>query len=115
MSHCEDSPCALSSAGMASRVAVAMVLTCLVGTTGFAANSATSMVELADGVYQFLSPDIDGIAVDGNSIAILNERDVLVFETPALDAPLQVVGPIEGHVAGPSSPYGGAPSGATRL
>jgi cyclase len=91
MSHCENSPCGLAAAGIASRVGVAMVLTCLVGTTGFAADSATSMVELADGVYQFLSPDIDGIAVDGNSIAILNERDVLVFDTNVLPSTAMAV------------------------
>jgi cyclase len=91
MSHCKDSPYALSSAGMASRVAVGMVLACLAGTPGFAADSATSMVELADGVYQFLSPDIDGIAVDGNSIAILNERDVLVFDTNVLPSTAMAV------------------------
>jgi cyclase len=91
MSHCENSPCGLAAAGIASRVGVAMVLTCLVGNTGFAADFATSMVELADGVYQFLSPDIDGIAVDGNSIAILNERDVLVFDTNVLPSTAMAV------------------------
>jgi len=68
-----------------------MVLACPVGIPAFAADSATSMVELADGVYQFLSPDIDGIAVDGNSIAILNERDVLVFDTNVLPSTAMAV------------------------
>jgi glyoxylase-like metal-dependent hydrolase (beta-lactamase superfamily II) len=36
--------------------------------------------QVADGVYLFSFPDIDGIAVDGNAIAIINDKDVLVFD-----------------------------------
>jgi len=42
-------------------------------------------VEIADGIYQFLSPDV-GAEVDGNSIAILTDKDVLVFDSNVLPA-----------------------------
>ena len=39
--------------------------------------------EIAAGVYQFVSPDIAG-NVNGNSVAIVTERDILVFDTDLL-------------------------------
>jgi glyoxylase-like metal-dependent hydrolase (beta-lactamase superfamily II) len=42
-------------------------------------------VEIAAGVYQFISPDVAG-NVDGNSIAVIGDRDVLVFDTNLLPA-----------------------------
>ncbi len=51
-------------------------------------------VQLAAGVYQFISPETAG-NVDGNSVAIVNERDVLVFDTNLLPATaLKVLGEI---------------------
>ena len=47
-------------------------------------------VKLAPGVYQFISPETAG-NVDGNSIAIVNDRDVLVFDTNLLPATAQKV------------------------
>lgn len=47
-------------------------------------------VELASGIYQFLSPDIAG-NVDGNSVAIVTDQDVVVFDTTLLPATAQSV------------------------
>jgi cyclase len=41
-------------------------------------------VVVADGIFLFISPDIDGIEVDGNSIVVVNRRDLLVFDTNVL-------------------------------
>ena len=41
-------------------------------------------VQVTDGIYLFLSPDIDGIEVDGNSIVVVGDRDLLVFDTNVL-------------------------------
>jgi len=46
---------------------------------------APKTVQIAPGIYQFISPEIAG-NVDGNSVAIVNERDVLVFDTNLLPA-----------------------------
>lgn len=46
---------------------------------------APERIELAPGVYQFLSPDLAG-NVQGNSIAIETDRDVLIFDTSLLPA-----------------------------
>ena len=42
-------------------------------------------VNIANGIYQFLSPDV-GADVDGNSIAILTDHDVVVFDSNVLPA-----------------------------
>jgi cyclase len=42
-------------------------------------------VEVADGVYLFISPDV-GADVDGNSIAVVTDHDVLVFDSNVLPA-----------------------------
>jgi cyclase len=52
---------------------------------------STQQITIADGIYQFVSPDIDGIEVDGNSIAVVNEHDVLVFDTNVLPSSARIV------------------------
>jgi cyclase len=42
-------------------------------------------VQIAPGIYQFISPEVAG-NVDGNSVAVINDRDVLVFDTNLLPA-----------------------------
>lgn len=42
-------------------------------------------VEIAEGIYQFISPDVGG-DVDGNSVVVVNDRDVLVFDSNVLPA-----------------------------
>src|SRR5579863_4597112 len=42
-------------------------------------------VEIADGIYQFISPDV-GADVDGNSIAVVTDHDVFVFDSNVLPA-----------------------------
>jgi cyclase len=51
----------------------------------------TQQITIADGIYQFISPDIDGVEVDGNSIAVVNEHDVLVFDTNVLPSSARIV------------------------
>jgi cyclase len=48
-----------------------------------AARTAEAPVELAPGIFQFITPDVAGNVV-GNSIAIVMENDVLVFDTTLL-------------------------------
>jgi cyclase len=47
-------------------------------------------VELAPGIVQFISPDLAG-NVDGNSIAILTDRDVVLFDATILPASADAV------------------------
>ena len=47
--------------------------------------AAPKHVELAPGIVQFISPDLAG-NVDGNSIAILTDRDVVLFDATLLRA-----------------------------
>jgi cyclase len=42
-------------------------------------------VQIAPGIYQFISPEVAG-NVDGNSVAVINDRDILVFDTSLLPA-----------------------------
>lgn len=42
-----------------------------------------AVVEVAKGIYLFRAPDIGSLYVDGNSVAVINERNVLVFDTGA--------------------------------
>jgi glyoxylase-like metal-dependent hydrolase (beta-lactamase superfamily II) len=42
-------------------------------------------VEISDGIYQFISPDV-GADVDGNSIAVINDHDILIFDSNVLPA-----------------------------
>jgi cyclase len=51
----------------------------------------TQKIAIADGIYLFISPDIDDIDVDGNSIAVVNEHDVLVFDTNVLPSAARIV------------------------
>jgi cyclase len=75
--------------------ALAGILAALALSTASAAvassGSGRQRVAITDGVYQFISPDIDGIEVDGNSIVIVNENDVLVFDTNVLPSSAQGV------------------------
>ena len=77
------------------RIATGFILFILVGATSINAldsvQASPQKVAIADGVYQFLSPDIGGIEVDGNSIAIVNQSDVLVFDTNVLPSSAQAV------------------------
>ena len=47
-------------------------------------------VELAPGIVQFISPDLAG-NVDGNSIAIFTDRDVVLFDATILPATADAV------------------------
>jgi len=42
-------------------------------------------VEIAEGIYQFISPDV-GADVDGNSIAVVTDHDILIFDSNVLPA-----------------------------
>jgi cyclase len=48
-------------------------------------------VVVADGIYQYLLPDVDDIEVNGNSIAIETDHDILVFDTNVLPSAAQLV------------------------
>ena len=41
---------------------------------------AIQKVQIADGIYQFITAP-DGYVPNGNSVVIVNENDVLVFDT----------------------------------
>ena len=77
----------VQSGGAASAVLAAMAL--LLAVTADVANAsevpwpASTPVELAPGIIQFITPDIAGNVV-GNSIAVLMDSDVLVFDTTLL-------------------------------
>jgi glyoxylase-like metal-dependent hydrolase (beta-lactamase superfamily II) len=53
--------------------------------------SRPQTVEAAKGVYLFSSPDFDGIEVNGNSIAVVCDHDVLVFDTNVLPSSAALV------------------------
>jgi cyclase len=70
----------------------AVVATALVSVSSTLAARASEIpwpdparVDLAPGIFQFRSPDIAG-NVDGNSIAVITDSDVLVFDTTLLPA-----------------------------
>ena len=48
-------------------------------------------IAIADGVFLFISPDQDPLEVDGNSIVVVNEHDVLVFDTNVLPSSARAV------------------------
>jgi glyoxylase-like metal-dependent hydrolase (beta-lactamase superfamily II) len=55
-------------------------------TSAFAATwPGPQKVEIAEGIYQFISPDV-GADVDGNSIVMVTDHDVLVFDSNVLPA-----------------------------
>jgi cyclase len=60
----------------AAAIAVALV-------TEFPARAAAKPVELVPGIYQFLTPDVAGNVV-GNSIAVVMDHDVLMFDATLL-------------------------------
>ena len=57
---------------------------CLVMSVMIPSRAATQLtvqkVQIADGVYQFITPP-DGYVPNGNSVVVVNENDVLVFDT----------------------------------
>src|SRR4029077_17816644 len=69
---------------MASRLIRSMLVICFAcGWPIFGAAEmqiAIQKVQIADGIYQFMSAP-DGFVPDDNSIVIVNENDVLVFDT----------------------------------
>lgn len=42
-----------------------------------------AMVEVAKDIYLFRAPDIGNLYVDGNSVAVINDKSILVFDTGA--------------------------------
>ncbi|HMD59610.1 MAG TPA: MBL fold metallo-hydrolase, partial [Steroidobacteraceae bacterium] len=75
-------------------VAAALFLAVAVGhLTGALADTAPGYkkVVVADGIYQYLLPDVDDIEVNGNSIAIETDHDILVFDTNVLPSVAQLV------------------------
>ncbi len=67
-----------------SRMMIGLLTSCL----GFVyvvpgaaqAGVAVQKVQIADGIYQFITAP-DGYVPNGNSVVIVNENDVLVFDT----------------------------------
>ncbi len=53
--------------------------------------SGPQKIAIADGIFLFISPDQDPIEVDGNSVVVLNEHDVLVFDTNVLPSSARAV------------------------
>ena len=45
-----------------------------------AAETTIEKVRIADGIYQFVT-SADGYVPNGNSVVVINENDVLVFDT----------------------------------
>jgi glyoxylase-like metal-dependent hydrolase (beta-lactamase superfamily II) len=64
---------------------VAMLAVYCVPAAHATSSTAPKSVQVAAGIYQFISPETAG-NVDGNSVAVINERDVLVFDTNLLPA-----------------------------
>ena len=71
----------LRSTGAAAAIFVAAIAVALA--TENPARAAAKPVELAPGIYQFMTPDVAGNVV-GNSIAIVMDRDVLMFDATLL-------------------------------
>jgi glyoxylase-like metal-dependent hydrolase (beta-lactamase superfamily II) len=67
------------------RCSFAILIEICVAKAGAPDGPGPEQVEIAAGVYQFISPDVAG-NVDGNSIAVIGDRDVLVFDTNLLPA-----------------------------
>jgi hypothetical protein len=53
--------------------------------------SGPQKIAIADGVFPFISPDQDPIEIDGNSIVVVNEHDVLGFDTNLLPSSARAV------------------------
>ena len=66
-------------------LALSLATAASVCTASVASWPGPKVVELAPGVVQFKSPDLAG-NVDGNSIAIVTERDVVLFDASILPA-----------------------------
>jgi cyclase len=54
-------------------------------------NAGPQKIAIADGIFLFISPDQDPLEVDGNSIVVVNEHDVLVFDTNVLPSSARAV------------------------
>jgi cyclase len=67
-----------------SRVMIGLLTLCLglvyVAPSSAQAGVAVQKVQIADGIYQFITAP-DGYVPNGNSVVIVNENDVLVFDT----------------------------------
>ena len=50
---------------------------------GAAPAGDVAMVEVAKDIYLFRAPDIGNLYVDGNSVAVINGKSVIVFDTGA--------------------------------
>jgi cyclase len=48
-------------------------------------------IAIAEGIFLFIYPDQDPLEVDGNSIVVVNEHDVLVFDTNVLPSSARAV------------------------
>jgi cyclase len=66
-------------------IALAMFTSICAASTANVNWPGPKIVELAPGIVQFISPDLAG-NVDGNSIAIFSDRDVVLFDTTILPA-----------------------------
>jgi cyclase len=66
-----------------------LVVSCLAAAHALSATGPRP-VQVASGIYQFISPEVAG-NVDGNSVAVINDRDILVFDTSLLPASAQKV------------------------
>ena len=53
--------------------------------------SGPQKIAIADGIFLFISPDQDPLEVNGNSIVVVNEHDVLVFDTNVLPSSARAV------------------------
>ena len=59
-------------------ITTSLILGC--ATASIAASVAVQKVQIAEGIYQFVTAP-DGYVPNGNSVVIVNENDVLVFDT----------------------------------
>jgi cyclase len=55
------------------------------------AKTGPQKIAIAEGIFLFISPDHDPLEVDGNSIVVVNEHDVLVFDTNVLPSSARAV------------------------
>jgi len=55
------------------------------------AKTGPQKIAIAEGIFLFISPDQDPLEVDGNSIVVVNEHDVLVFDTNVLPSSARAV------------------------
>src|SRR5208337_2471659 len=67
-----------------SKVVIGLLTACMglvyVAPSSAQTGVAVQKVQIADGIYQFITAP-DGYVPNGNSVVIVNENDVLVFDT----------------------------------